>query len=131
MIADYETGLYAPTHIGSKAAQGYTMSNKEIAQAIRADIKEAKKAGLIPASVKVSVRSNYHAVYVTLSGWAEEQIWVNRETINGFVRKEWSDEAAVVAYTVEKIRNAYNKECVNGMIDYFDVRYYGQTQWNN
>ena len=131
MIADYETGLYAPTHIGSKAAQGYTMNNKEIAQAIRADIKEAKKAGQIPASVKVSVRSNYHAIYVTLSGWTQEQIWVNTETINGFACKKWSDEADKVQAVVEEIRNAYNKECVNGMIDYFDVRYYGQTAWGN
>jgi dTDP-4-dehydrorhamnose 3,5-epimerase-like enzyme len=68
-------------------------------------------------------------VRVTLSGWTQEQIWVTKETVNGFARKEYSDEAAVVTYMVEKIRNSYNKECINGMIDYFNVYYYGQTEW--
>lgn len=129
MIAEIETGLYNPTHIGEHEAQGRHMTNKEIAQAVRQKIKEAKKAGIIPAEIKVSVRSDYLAVRVELSGWTQEQIWQEKETIHGYVRKEWTNEAAQIQQTVEQIRNAYNRECINGQIDYFDVRYYGTTQW--
>jgi hypothetical protein len=125
-----ETGLYDPTHVGEKAAQGATMTNKQIAQAIRADIKAAKQAGEIPNDVKVSVRSNHLAVRIVLSGWTDAQVWERKQGIDGYARKEWTDEAAVVCYKVEKIRNAYNKECVNGMIDYFNVYYYGNTEWD-
>jgi hypothetical protein len=97
----------------------------EIAADIRRDLKAAQKAGDIPADVKVSVRTRTYAggraIDVTLTGWDRERIY----TTDWFM----TPEAQAVRQTVETIRESYNRDASDSMVDYFDVDYYGSTDW--
>lgn len=97
-----------------------------IAKDIRADIKAAKSAGEIPADVKVSVRcekySGGQSVRVTLSGWEPERV----RDGEGYLT--W--EADMVRRRIEAMREAYNRDASDPMTDYYDVTYYGSTDWD-
>ena len=100
------------------------------AKKIRADIKTAKQHGVIPNDVKVSVRSDRFAggqsVDVRLSGWNPEAVWYEDE-IHGYLK---TTAAKQVEIAVEAIRSAYNRDASDSMVDYFDVTYYGVTEWD-
>lgn len=112
--------------VGSKWTGEYRPA-REIAADIRRDLKEAKKNGTIPSDIKISVRcQNYaggRAVDVTLSGWDKSRI----RTENNW---NMTTEANAVQRKVESIREAYNRDASDAMVDYWDVDYYGTTQWD-
>ena len=97
-----------------------------IAKDIRADIKAAKAAGEIPADVKVSVRcekySGGQSVRVTLSGWAAGDIWDEERRV--------MPRAEQVRRKIDAMREAYNRDASDPMVDYYDVTYYGSTDWD-
>lgn len=99
------------------------------AKKIRQDVKDAKRDGIIPVDVKVSVRTRKYAggqaVDVHLSGWNPEAVWYR-----GTYGPEMSNAAARVEKAVERIRGSYNRDASDSMVDYFDVTYYGTTQWD-
>jgi hypothetical protein len=101
----------------------------EIARDVRADLKAASKAGAIPADVKVSVRCEKYAggqsVKVGLSGWERSRIWDI-----GSQGWKMTEEAQAVESFVEGIRESYNRDASDAMTDYFEVVYYGTTNWN-
>ena len=123
------TYVMAPAREGSKWTSDYRPL-KEIAADIRADVKAAKKAGQLPADVKVSVRTDLYAgggaIRVTLSGWTTDRIYALAS--DGY--PELTSEAHNVARTVEAIREAYNRNASDPMVDYYDVTYYGGTDWD-
>ncbi len=102
----------------------------DVAKNVRTEIKQAKADGTLPATLKVSVRSRKYAggqaVDVTLSGWATPDVWT--VTADGTTTMTAAASRALVA--VEKIRNAYNRNASDPMTDYYDVTYYGYTQWD-
>jgi hypothetical protein len=112
--------------VGSKWTPGYRKA-KDIAADIRSDLKAAQKDGTIPADVKISVRTRTYAggraIDVTLSGWAQDRI---REG-EGFYM---TPEADRVQRAVNHIREAYNRNASDPMVDYFDVDYYGSVTWD-
>ena len=101
----------------------------DIARDVRADLKSAAKAALIPADIKVSVRCQKYAggqsVDVYLSGWDRSRIW-------DIGPEGWkmTAEAKAVEGFVEKIRESYNRDNSDSMTDYFEVVYYGTTNWD-
>jgi hypothetical protein len=107
---------------------------KDIAADIRANIKAAKKAGDLPADLKVSVRTDLYAgggaIRVTLSGWTTEQVWTTEtDAVYGWGYTLTHDAARVQGH-VEQIRRSYNRDASDSMVDYFDVTYYGSTEWD-
>ena len=115
------------TITGSKYA-GY-QDAALIAKQVRADIKQAQKTGLIPTDLKVSVRCDKYSmgqsVNVSLTGWSNERVW-NIDT-EGF--RAMTPEAKAVTTQIDQIRNAYNRDNSDPMTDYYEVVYYGVTQW--
>ena len=115
--------------VGSKWSSDYRPL-KDIAADIRADVKAAQKAGELPQDVKVSVRTDLFAgggaVRVTLSGWSSEQVYT-KDDDGGL---ELTQAARGVQDQIEAIRNAYNRDASDAFVDYFEVTYYGSTDWD-
>lgn len=112
--------------VGSKWTPGYRPT-REIAAAIRKDLKQAQRDGMIPADVKISVRSSTfaggRAVDVVLGGWAQDRVWDASDDYR------MTEEANRVQRRVNSIREAYNRDASDAMVDYWDVTYYGGTRW--
>jgi hypothetical protein len=115
--------------VGHKWTSGYRPL-KEIAADIRADIKAAKKTGDLPKDLKVSVRTDTYAgggaIRVKLSGWDSERVY----SPEGDGYFDMTEEAKNTMHQVEAIRRAYNRDASDSMVDYFDVTYYGTTDWD-
>ena len=129
----YENTMYADTFVGSKADQLYDAA--EISRAVKKELKAMQKAGQFPAEIKFSVTSDKYsmgqAVDVVLSGWETEQVW-DKEWSNFWERvvKVMKPEAKEILEKVEIVRNQYNREAINAQIDYFNVNYYGRSEWS-
>lgn len=99
------------------------------AKKIRAEIKTAKLHGAIPHDVKISIRTRKfaggQAIDASLTGWNSEAVWLTTET-----HRTLTSAARRVADAVERIRNSYNRDASDPMTDYFEVIYYGITQWD-
>lgn len=125
-----------PRSYSAKHDETQGMSNKELAKLIRKEIKQALKEGTIPAGVKVSVRSSLSAIDCEIKEapfdlfrypTEDEVRWDNR---NPEWRNVMTEEAIRVRKAIEALRNAYNYNGSDAMRDYFDVRYYGGTQYH-
>ena len=103
----------------------------EIAKLIRAEIADAKKNGALPKDIKVSVRSSSfaggQAIDVTLSGLPKDEVWVYDEL---YKTKVLTEKAQKIYEIVEGLRNDWNINRSEPQVDYFDVLYYGSTQWD-
>lgn len=108
-----------------------------IAKKIRADFKEAKKAGLFPADVKVSVRCQKYAggqsIKACLSGWEREAVseeYSDDSVVMGYQGRRMTEKAQMVQRKAREIVSAYNRNASDAMIDYFDVTYYSNADWD-
>lgn len=123
------TGYTYPEPIVGSRYTGYTDA-AVVAKNVRADIKQAKADGTLPATIKTSVRCHKYAggqsVNITLSGWNRDQVWTT--TTDGHSTQTAAASRVLVA--VEQIRSAYNRNASDPMTDYYDVTYYGTTQWS-
>ena len=125
------TGYVAPAPVvGSKWTPGYRPA-REIAADIRRDLKQAQRDGMIPADLKVSVRTrNFaggRAIDVNLTGWDYDTIYGDSPFSMG--RGGMTPAADRVYRIVERIRESYNRDASDSMVDYWDVDYYGSTTW--
>lgn len=122
-----------PERRGAKWTPGFRPAS-DIARDIRNDLKQARKDGTLPRDVQMSVRiKNYsggRSINVTLSGWPKERIWTNETDAYGLPMQRETEEAQAVRKTIEGIREAYNRDASDPMVDYFDVDYYGSTNWD-
>jgi len=120
--------------IGSKWTNDYRPL-KDIAADIRADIKAAKKAGQLPTDIKVSVKTRTYAgggaIDVRLSGWDSDRVWTSGYAPEYGREMTWlSDEANSAQKLIEEIRRSYNRDACDSMVDYFEMTYYGSTDWD-
>lgn len=119
---------YREPRVGSRYT-GYTDA-AVVAKNVRADIKQAKADGTLPATIKTSVRCRKYAggqaVDVTISGWAAADVWTTNPA--GYTTQ--TATASQVLTAVEQMRSAYNRDASDPMTDYYDVTYYGTTQWD-
>jgi len=117
------------------------MDIKDIAKAVRADIKAAQKEGTLP-KMKISVRTERYSGGQSLSVTIKEfpiqilNIWrvkIQKENPNYFIGHICEDHPAYEMYTplakkalakLKEISNAYNYDGSETMVDYFDVNYY-------
>lgn len=119
------TYTYAEARVGTNWTKEYRPL-RDIAADIRRDIKAAQKSGHIPANVKVAVRCRDGiAIDVRLSGWSSEAVFFSNH--EGWLRE--TDEARIVSTRIEAIRQSYNRDASDPMVDYFDVTFYGSTSW--
>jgi hypothetical protein len=118
--------VYGAKYNDLLSSDGGWVDVKDIAKAIRADIKAAVKSGDIPA-VKYSVRidrfSGGQSINVTISGIPNARI--EREHPYGGTVVANSDEANLVQHKVQAMVDAYNHDGSDSQTDYWDVRFYG------
>lgn len=116
------------------------LSTKEIAKRIRADLKAAVKAGILP-NVKFSVtssRGSGRAVDVRIMSLPEGMVIHNELRLIDEVQRAgvtpgipWaSAKARALLDNVEAIRQAYNYDGSHLETDFFDVNYYGGTDFD-
>jgi hypothetical protein len=134
-----------------------SLSRVDIAKAIRADIKEAVKAGKLPESAKYSVQSrsyaggfsidirvkNFHEAYVVCDGFAaqspEQEALYGKRLCGNYWCSERNDsehakphdrlswEAVQVEEKLKAIAWAYNFDGSDSQRDYFDVNFYSHV----
>ena len=124
-----ENEMYELKQQGSRY-KGYTPAT-EIAKLIRSEIVDAKKNNALPKELKVSVRSHSfaggQAIDVTLSGLPKDEVWVFDEFHKCDV---YTEQAKAIQNFIEEIRNDWNIDRSESQVDYFDVMYYGRTEWD-
>jgi hypothetical protein len=116
------------------------LSNKEIAAAIRQDIKAAIAKGKLPAGLKVSVRYDHFAggssIDASITAWPDGFQWLNPDWV--LLNKEhpnqyhdnvprYTEQAHAVIDKVTAIHGSYNHDGSDSMTDHFDVKYYGNV----
>lgn len=128
---------------GSKYDATRDLSPREVSARIRQDIKEAQKRGEIEKGAKISVRMDSYS-----GGWSvdvrvtdlPEGFRVTSVPYASWVKQFGTSKLAPMAHRdtrsdaynaliskLESIRNAYNRDNSDSMVDYFDVRYYGSA----
>lgn len=127
-----------------------TGSAADIAKAIRADIAQAVKEGLLPARWSYSVRSDTFSggcsIDVTVKNCADAWKRCDRITCHyawcksGGIHRELpaaedhdilTEEAESAEMTLKRVHHAYNHDGSEIQVDYFDVRYYGQVHFQD
>lgn len=115
-----------------------------IAKAMREEIKEAKKSGLLPKHWKYSVTCHHRtSISIRVESFGEGWMPENVENCKEFCYRSISsygyhspycpgsvkptEEAEAARITLERIHQAFNHDNSDIMTDYFDVRYYGQV----
>jgi len=101
-----------------------SMTVKQIAAVVRTRLRAALKAGDLPVpagnEVKISVRYRTASMMQAID-----------RTVSGFegTRSEW----AALRKAIDAVANAYNHDGSDIQTDYFDVRFYGSTDycWNS
>ena len=133
---------------GNKYEQvkGYGLT--AIAKLIRADIKQAKQDGLLPAHWKYSVRTEKFAgggsIEVTatncVDAWVPEDFTkcainsgCHEPTKYHYYQKcdgaeHLTEEAEAALKVLKQIHGAYNFDGSESMVDYFHVNYYGHAE---
>lgn len=101
----------------------------QVSKNVRAEIAQAKKTGDLPKTVKASVRCQKYAggqsVSVKLSGLTRDEVW----TVEANGDSHMTPQAKAILHKVEAMRNAYNRDASDPMTDYYNVTYYGSTDW--
>ena len=116
------------------------LSNKEIAAAIRQDIKNAIATGKLPKGLKVSVRyehfSGGSSIDASITAWPENFMWLNPDWVvmNHEHQDQYHDnvpryteQAKKIIEKLTEIHGAYNHDGSDSMTDHFDVKYYGHV----
>lgn len=122
---------YAPKYAATK-----DLPLKEVAKLIRKDLKKAIKEGVIPEGTKVSVTTRRNAIDCDIREVAFEvrrfptEDEVKYDGYHPNERVVMTEEGKRVHEEIEKIRKAYGYNGSDMMTDYFDVRYYGHTQYS-
>ena len=116
--------MYETHTVGAKFDKRRT--TKEIAELVRAELKELKAAGEFPAEVRTSVRKQRDCVRVTLSGWSQDQV----RTGDLYGQRCYTPEARYLYDLVKGLLDQYNRDASDVMSDYFDTHFYGLVDWD-
>jgi hypothetical protein len=128
-------GNYGYT-VGSKLNRSLTTT--EVAARIRADIKDAVKRGVIRPG-KYSVRSKYFSggssVDITIKDvdmliWNAERIISDEANEPSYGEPLYTPWAQELLDNVKSIMNAYNYDRSDSQTDYFDVKFYGNVEFD-
>jgi len=107
---------------------------KDIAKLVRKDIKAAIKDGSLP-KIKVSVRTVGCFLDVTVKA-VEGMNIVNENHVAAEIIGEMqrfnrlSDEAVIVRDKIRQIVDAYNRQNIDTMTDYYNVRFSGRVNFD-
>lgn len=101
----------------------------EIAKHIRADVKSAYDAGLLPAGTTVAVTTDKYSmgqsINMVLRGVPDNKVRSFMRLPEAGEVNEWTPYSKALDKVMERLVDAYNKQDVDSMTDYSHVRYYG------
>ena len=120
-----------------------TLTTTEIAKRFREDVKAAQAAGDLPLGLKLSVTTKYFsggssihvvvkAVHAGFRLIPEE--WMNRRLTSSSYptgTSRFTEAAADLLKTLERMLAAYNHDGSDSQTDYFDVRFYGSVRFSS
>ncbi|MFB8236117.1 hypothetical protein ACFC58_06155 [Kitasatospora purpeofusca] len=96
----------------------------EVAARIRADFRQARERGVIPAQLRISVRSaSGYGILVDVSGLTDQ--FLNAERVAG---ASYGREAARLLETLELIYSAYQRDGSHSLQDCYQARYSGRVR---
>lgn len=128
---------------GSKYDATRGLYGADLAARIRQDIKDAIKAGMLPAGLKVSTKTHSYAGGYSIdcritalpagfkvmsepgASWRKQ---FGDKSFPGAWRDAQSDELRDLLAKLGAIHGAYNRDNSDSMVDYFDRRYYGSAE---
>jgi hypothetical protein len=136
--------MYERTY-GNKVEETRSLNTTEIAKRFRQDVKAAKKAGKLPKTLKLSVRTSYFSMGSSIDVTIKHAgvAIVTRDYIEEWARKGsrpfgydcrseyFTDEAKAVKDTLEALLGSYNWDGSETQVDYFDVRFYGHVKFDH
>jgi hypothetical protein len=103
---------------------------KDIAKALRADVKKLQKMGLF-AGMKVSVRierySMGQSLNVTITKWdgqLHNPEWIAEDPNYRYEINRWAAPVSRAVKALEVLANQWNYDNSDAMTDYYDVNYY-------
>ncbi len=111
-------------------------STTEIARLIREDIKTAKKAGLLPKALKVSVRRDYFAggssidcmitkaPFLCINPEYIAEYDANPHQFGNYEARPLTIDCYRALQVIQLIVDQYNYDNSDSMTDYFDVNFY-------
>jgi hypothetical protein len=116
------------------------LSTPQIAAAFRVDVKDAIKAGVLPAGLKLSVKSSRFAggssIRVTIKACPSVTILnvenVNADRADGGTypsRPRYTAEAIALRDALDGMLKAYNYDGSDTMTDYFHVNFYDNVDF--
>jgi hypothetical protein len=116
------------------------MTTTEIAKAFRSDVKAAKKAGKLPKSLKLSVRTEYFSMGSSIDVRVKSAPFAlvsadnvlfcaarPNETPDRDLHR-YTPEAQDLLETLSGMLNAYNEKDIDSQTDYFNVRFWDHTE---
>jgi hypothetical protein len=123
---------------GENAAEAKSLTIKQIAAAIRKEVRAKIKAGAIPGVTKASVRydsfSGGSSIDISITGVNAKITnpdaipYLRNNQCRPYGMPRYSDTLRKGIDALEGIRRSYNTDRSDSMIDYFNVTYYGDTQ---
>lgn len=115
---------------GTKHDEAEGKTPAEIGRMIRADMKEAQKAGWIPENVKISVTRGYASNYnVSIRGMSNSFIQSDKKPASAWNNQ--SEEAKELSHRVDTIANAYGFNDNNSQVDYFNYHRTAHSQYED
>lgn len=120
-----------PTEVTGAKHDGQWRDAAQVAKDIRGDLKSAHDAGLLPPGTSCSVKSRKFAggqsVNVVLQGLPDTAIYEPMSLLNGRGFGRPTPYAKALTHVLETITDAYNRQDVDSMTDYFNVAYYSHA----
>lgn len=128
---------------GERYIHDLKVGGVQIAKLLRDEIKTMRKVaaktaepgsvavvdpiGDMPAEIKVSIRSDYNSIDITLKN-VPADMWERKTNVNGY--KHWvdGDRLYEIGKALRALMNSYNHEEVDGHREYRDVKFYGHVK---
>lgn len=131
----------ANNEIGSKYQATRELDIADVAKLVRADIAAAIKAGELPAGIKCSVSIQRYAGGQSLSIGVKAfphlvvppeltAYYAAGDFSRGYEGRRLTGVAEAARAKLEAIRQAYNYDRSDVMVDYHDVRFYGDVSFH-
>ncbi|MFE6967196.1 hypothetical protein ACFVAJ_19030 [Agromyces sp. NPDC057679] len=119
-------GMY-PTRFGAKYTEWRSVT--EISKDLRKDFELARRAGVFPPHLTISVRSEKYSggqsINVTVDGLTDAEIYTEDPRYPG--ERRYTELVGKMKDRLERITKQYNRSRTNSMVDYFDESYYSSV----
>lgn len=116
------------------------LDTKEIAKRVRKDIADASKTGKLPKGLKVGVKIKRYAGGSSIDVEIKEpglkvydiaalRAWLLAPVYTAGRLSAMTPEAKALTKAIQGMLDAYNRQDIDSMSDYYNVHFYGSVSW--